>query len=85
MFILYHYKFFVFSFCRSHPLYDIPEEDVKVEEVFDAVVDESLDIDGEEDDLGLVMRRVPESTVDDLADVDNQLRSIAAALPHNSR
>ena len=82
---LYHYKFFIFIFCRSHTLYVIPEEDAEGEDVLDAAADEGLDIVNEEGDLGLVMPRVPESIDEDLADVDNQLQSIAAALPHISR
>ena len=66
---------------RSHSLHNIPEEDAEVEYELGVDADEHLVIGGEENDVGLVMARLPDSIDEDLVDDDNQLQSIAASLP----
>ena len=68
-------------FFRSRSLYNIPDEDAEAEDEHGVAAGDHLDIDGEENDVGLVMARLPDSIGEDLVDDDNQLQSIAASLP----
>ena len=79
----------MFSIFRSRTLFTIHEDENVLDvaedgDVFDVAGGEDV-LDVPEDDLGIIMPRVPEDIDEGLVAVDDQLQDIAAALPVPSR